>query len=240
MSKIWNVWKMNLGELLWSLAAMLGGTVFGMIIMSVVVIMSKENYMVIGSFIALIIWIMVYVICGVIGFESSFSLAVAMGRTRKEFIICRYIVQVINVWIGLSVLYILNLAETMFYRIFFKGITCEGNIFEILVNIQFFIGAGIALPVIFIFLGMLLVKFQKKAFWGIWVVWMAGSLMLSNITRIRESGGIWEKAIQIFEHMRSFVVGIGEYGQLAMVVIVSLILGSITWAALKKQAVSQI
>lgn len=240
MNRIWNIWRMNTSELIWSLIIMLGGTAFGMVIMSITLMLGEESYLVIGSFVALIVWVMVFIFFGVTGFERTFSMAVAMGRTRKEVVICHYIVKLINVWIGLAVLKILNFAETAYYNIFFKSSVCEGNIIEMLLSNWIFIELGILLPVLYMFIGMLLIKFQKKAFWGIWVIWIASSLTLANISYIKESEGVLRYVVQVVEHIGNFVVSIGVYGQLAIVAGVAVVLFFITGTALSKQAVTQV
>ena len=238
MNRVWNVWKMNISELFWLLATMLGGTVFGMIIMTITLIAGEKSYLVVGSFIALIIWIMVFIIFGGTGFEREFNMAVAMGRTRREVFICCYIVKLAHVWIGLAVLYILNLVEKTYYKIFFKESICEGNIVELVLGNWVFLGAGILLPVLYMFIGMLLMKFQKKALWGIWGIWMTCSLILPNMHRISER--IPREVILAFQYIQDFVVNIGEGGWLLIVAMITLLLFLVTGAALRKQAVSQI
>ena len=61
MNRIWNIWRMNTSELIWSLIIMLGGTAFGMVIMSITLMLGEESYLVIGSFVALIVWVMVFI-----------------------------------------------------------------------------------------------------------------------------------------------------------------------------------
>ena len=61
MNRIWNIWRMNTSELIWSLIIMLGGTAFGMIIMSITLMLGEESYLVIGSFVALIVLVMVFI-----------------------------------------------------------------------------------------------------------------------------------------------------------------------------------
>ena len=103
-----------------------------------------------------------------------------------------------------------------------------------------FIELGILLPVLYMFIGMLLIKFQKKAFWGIWVIWIASSLTLANISYIKESEGLLRYVVQVVEHIGNFVVSIGVYGQLAIVAGVAVVLFFITGTALSKQAVTQV
>ena len=61
MNRIWNIWRMNTSELIWSLIIMLGGTAFGMVIMSITLMLGEESYLVIGSFVALIVWVMIFI-----------------------------------------------------------------------------------------------------------------------------------------------------------------------------------
>ena len=102
---IGKVWKMGLSGLLWTLAIIVGMWLFGMGMVAVLILVLKQDsYMIIGSCIAILVWFMVSILADSLTLEKQFSLAVGMGRTRKEFLVVRYIVQVINTVIGILVL----------------------------------------------------------------------------------------------------------------------------------------
>lgn len=239
---IWKNWKMNAKELLlFSLVAIVASEIFGLLVVAgVVLFLDADSYIVLGSFIALFIWLAVEVFAGAISFEKQFSMAVAMGRTRKEMFICLYIVQMINIWIGLAVLSGVNLLETALDRMLYPDIACEFNLLERFISFRIMIMAAVFLPAIYMFLGMLLTRFQRKALWGIWVIWMAGSLLSSNIADAMsdEPHGIFAGISGILRGIAGFVTGIGQYGQFALVLLLCLLMVSGAGFVLRKQEVT--
>lgn len=239
---IWKNWRMNARELLlFSLAAIAGGGLFGMIVVAGVVQFSDtDSYVVIGSLIALFIWLAVEVFAGALSFEKQFSMAVAMGRTRKETFLCLYIVQMVNIWIGIAALAGFNALETTIDRMLYPDLFCEFNMMDRLITPRIIVIAGVLLPGVYVFLGMLLAKFQKKALWGIWVIWMVVSLLGSNIADAMadEPHGIFAGISGILRGIAGFVTGIGEYGQLALGLLFCLIMITIAGFALSKQEVT--
>lgn len=234
---------MNLTELLQSIALILGSSIFGIILVAIIVAIDKESYIVLGSMIGLFLWIMIFSMIGAVSLEQQFNLAIAMGRTRKEFLICRYLVQVINTVIGLSAIALLNLIEAELDKLLYKGIRCEFHgIGMILKDFRFLAVVVILVPALYFFMGMLLAKFQKKALWAIWVLWMLGSTLLPRIITAlsKEQHGRFAGVISILRRIIDFVKSLGTIGQLAAIVLVSLLLFVITKTVLEKHAVTQI
>lgn len=236
---IGKVWKMGLSGLLWTLAIIVGMWLFGMGMVAVLILVLKQDsYMIIGSCIAILVWFMVSILADSLTLEKQFSLAVGMGRTRKEFLVIRYIVQVINTVIGILVLIAAYKVEVILGKVCYQNLVCESDPVGALINIYMILPIIFLLPIISFFIGMLLIRFQKKAYWAIWFICVIGApfskIIIENLVKYPDS-----LLSRIVKGIGIIIQKIGEIGQMGILCIIGLLLVLVTYLVLKKQEVTQ-
>lgn len=236
---MWKVWKMSLSGLFWTLVIMLGTWFFGIGMVAVLIlILKQDSYIIIGSFMALLVWLMFFVFADSLILEKQFSLAIGMGRTRKEFFILRYIVQVINTLIGMCVLIGIYKIEVVLGKVCYRNLICEFDPIAAWISIESILIMLFLLPTISFFIGMLLIKFQRKAYWAIWFICGIGGSFSGIITEnlIKYPNSL---PARIVRGIGNILQEIGEIGQVGVLCIVGLGLLSITYLVLKKQESTQ-
>lgn len=238
MKKLWKVWRLNKDELLLTLGAMLVSLLFGSGMVALIVLMSDaDSYAVMGSFMAFVVWIAIIVFIGAFSLERRFSMAVAMGETRKSFIVCELLIIAGNTLIEILVLATMNMLEKSLGAVIYQ-MPCEFDIVSTLLDYRLILAAVIMVPIASMFLGMLIIKFQRKAFWGIWVFWMAISVGMSRIAHI-----IDEDPDSLLARMLGSVIELFHTLGIAGIALGGILLGAIllaiSVAVLRKQAVTQ-
>lgn len=239
MRMLWEVWKMGHRELVTMLAVMFGAALVGSGLTAVIVSIDAESYAVMGSFMALIVWAVLTFLTAALSMEKQFGLAVAMGRTRKEFLIFRWVILIVNTAIELLVIAGIHRIEKTAAMLFYRGMSCGFDAVAWLIDYRIIIAALLLIPAASLFLGMLLTKFQRKAFWGIWVVWMAGSILLPKAGHIIADNPDSLPA-RVFMTMAAGIARLGIGGQLAAVAVISFVFLLVSAAVFRKQAVTQV
>ena len=236
---LWEVWKMSHRELVMTLAVMFGAALVGSGLTAVIVSIDAESYAVMGSFMALIVWAVLTFFIEAFSMEKHFGLAVAMGRTRKEFLVFRWIILIVNTAIELLAIAGIHMIEKAAAVQFYRGIPCGFDAVDWLLDYRIIIAALLLIPAADLFLGMLLTRFQRKAFWGIWVVCMAGSILLPKARHIIADNPDSLPA-RVFMTMAAGIARLGIAGQLAAVAVISFVLLLVSAAVFRKQAVTQV
>lgn len=238
MRNLWEVWKMNKSDLLMTLGSMLAGSLFGSIMVAVIMwFADADSYAVMGSMIALVIWLAIIVFTGAFSLEKRFSMAVGLGETRKSFIASQFIIMAVNTLIELLFVIMLNALEKNLGAMIYK-LPCEFDVVTGLFNVRRAALIVILVPVVSMFFGMLIIKFQRKAFWGIWVLWMLGSFGSSRVIQqaAHNPNGILARMIKSVVNLME---ALGANGVLLCGLLLALVLLSITVAVLRKQPVTQ-
>lgn len=198
-----------------------------------------EDYALIGSFVMLIVWVAAKLFNGAFVLEKKFGMAVSMGRSRKEFILSYLIVYTVNCMIELISILLLDRVERVLAAELYKGLPCAFDVLKELLDVRIVLSAVIAMPVLHLFMGMLVMRFQKMAFWGIWVLWMLVSIGLPKILEyVEEHAG--SPVAQGFSSIQQTVASLGATGALCVTVAVSAVLLVISESMLKKQAVTYV
>ena len=236
---IGKVWKMGLSGLLWTLAIILGMWLFGTGMVAVfILVLKQDSYIIIGSFTALVVWFMISILVDSFTLEKHFSLAIGMGRTRKEFLIIHYIVQVINTLIGVLVLIVIHKVEVILGKVCYQNSICESDPLGVLINSYIILPTVFLLPAISFFVGMLLIKFQKKAYWAIWLICVMAApflkIIIENLIKYPNS-----LPARIVKGIGMIIQKIGGIGQMGVLCVIGLLLMSVTYLVLKKQEATQ-
>lgn len=176
MKKAVNMWKLYLPELYQMLVIMLIGEIFGIVIVRIIVSVDStvKGYAVIGSFIAICFGMFVTMLACIFSYGTKFNLAVSMGCTRKEFFFAHWTGTFLFVLIEIVAVLIYGLLETGIDRMMYANtfLSEELNLLSYLLNYKVIIALLLLVPACGIFAGSLLMKFQMKAFWVLWALWM--------------------------------------------------------------------
>jgi len=176
MKKAVNMWKLDLPELYQMLVIMLIAEIFGIVLVRIIVSVDPavEGYPLLGSFFAMCLGMFVKVMSCGFSYGSKFNLAVSMGCTRKIFFAVHWIGTILFVFIEIVTVLILGLLETGLGKIMYADtFLSEGlNLLPYLMDYRVIIALLLFVPAFGVFIGILMLKFQTKVLWALWVIWM--------------------------------------------------------------------
>lgn len=242
MKVIYETWKLNKKDLLIILGPMAGAWLFGVIIVAVIMnvpALEAEDYALMGGFMMLIVWVAVNLFVGAFTLEKQFGMAVSMGRSRKEFILTYWIIYTLNVLLEFFSIILLDKVERVLASWLYRGMPCDFDPMPYLLDWRLILGILIVVPAVNLFLGMLIMKFQRKAFWGIWVVWMLGSIGLPRLVHFVDENAHHPVA-QALNSMIEAVVSLGATGGFLLAAAVGVVLMLIAGMVLRKQPVTYV
>ncbi len=186
MKKFLNIWKLDLTELYQMLLFMLAGGVFGIVFVKIIVSVDStaEGYPVVGALIAMVIGLFFTVLADIFSFGSKFNLAVSMSCTRKEFFMMYWIENTSLIAIEIAAVLGFGFLETQIGRILYANtsLTEEFNALPYIMDFRIIAALVLLLPAIGMVFGACILKFQVKAVWAIWILWMSGFLGLGKIS----------------------------------------------------------
>lgn len=240
MKKLWEVWKMNKSELLITLGSMLVGMVFGSVMVALIVLLADDvdSYALMGTFMAFVVWVAVIVFVGAFSLERRFSMAVAMGETRKSFLINQWLIMAFNTLLDILVIVVMNTVEKAIgERVY--NLPCDFDVVSQIIDYRLILAAVVTVPSASMFLGMLIAKFQRKAFWGIWVFWMAGSVGMSRLSHLvhMNPDGVLAK---MADTLAASAAAMGMTGAALLAVLIGAVMMTVSVAVLRRQAVTQV
>lgn len=179
--RIINMWKLSISELKLFLVVALCGGAFGVGLTALIVNLDDTpKYANLGVLMAILIGTVVHMFVGCFYYGSDFSLAVSYGVTRKEFFVANAIVSYINIAINIAVIAVIYCIERVVGSLLYKGKEFEDIIFVVR-DYPFTIVLILMIPAIRAFFGSFILKFQKKAMWIIWALWMFFCLGLPRL-----------------------------------------------------------
>lgn len=175
--------NMILGEMIQYALITAGGSVLGTGIVLVVLRTNTTDneYMKAGNIMALLLGAIVFLFMGILAIKGDFNLAIGMGKTRKNYVVARYLLSMLNVLIILGIVWITGTLEGGIYKVIYPNSVCRFDLGELLFRPQLVLGILLALPAVILLLGVLLLKYGKIAFWVLWCIWMVGCLGIPRI-----------------------------------------------------------
>jgi len=176
------------------------GGLFGIMLSIIIYYLSgKEVYIEMGSFMTLIVGAMVLFFGVAFAERGSFTTAVTMGITRRNYVFSRYVVLLFEILVTFVVYFVVIGLD----KLFFPGIEHVGILSLSSINPVMLIVLCLILPVISMFMGIMYVKFDKKFFWFMWAVWMLLTTLGSRIPSLMN-----KKPDSIFAKIGFFFVNI--------------------------------
>ena len=238
LEKIKAVWKLGISELYFSLGVIIFCGVFGMVLMAVLVKFdaTATRYVPLGSIMAVVLWLMFHVLFGIFSYGNLFNVALSLGCTRKDFIIGNSLADWFNMLLAGAAIVIVNRLERGLGSLVYPNLQYNG-LTEKMPEFWIMIAVIILLPIVKMLLGALVLKFQTKAFWGIWVLWMAVFLGIPGLQSYAENHPDSLRAA-FLQGMKEFMTHMSVSAWSAAIGIFMVIAVIISVLLLRKQAVT--
>lgn len=176
------------------ISAIIGGAwLVGMIIVALILNFAKNlpnSYFNAGTVFALVIGGFYVLITDFMFFAINFNIAVSMGISRKRFLINGSIVLFVQHLIYIALLFVLSKLEMLLAALFYPNLDRVKDIMNIdgIMLLQM-VGGVLALIAVSIFIGALLQRFGKTAFWIMWGIYMFFAIGGVGLTSMSKTNG---------------------------------------------------
>lgn len=152
---------------------------------------TSETVVEVGIIMAIASYVLYELVFEGIGLGQIFNNSLAMGVTRKRLFPSYVILCIMKNTIGLLIIIVLGAAERFYCRRTFPDNVKE-DVYMIL-----FTGRGLFITIslmflvsiIAVFVGALILRFGKKAFWPLWTVWMMAYLLPGKLGKMIDPDG---------------------------------------------------
>lgn len=233
IKNISNVWKLNVSELYMMLAVVFCSGIVGMLIVSIAFAADQESTTVTagGTFFALLIWAIVNAALGIAGYQNNFNLIVSLGCTRKDYMIAQIATVYLNMISEMVLLFLIYVIEKTMWKIIFPNKEYT-KLVEYVFEHQILLAIILLVPAIRLFVGAVILRFEKIAYWTIWAVWMIGGWGCGNImTYLAHHHESW-----LFVLVNN-VKNMSDIMQMISICLITVVLLILTYHFTKKQAV---
>lgn len=236
---ILKVLKQRISEMWVLLGVSAFAYILGTILFVVIMGIDKESTTFeIATLIEAIAATMVLIITGSFTFSSNYNMAVGMGAVRKSYIPSYYLVNLIFIFAEYGLVVVSHFIESAQINMLYPSYEKEAGIENVLFT-EYTIPVLLLLGAIQLVAGCCMLKFGKKAFWVMWVMWMALCIVPGRIGDIVENNPQGEVA--------NVINSIGRFFQsvsmpVINVVIVLITVGclAITWLMARRQQVTEV
>ena len=145
----------------------------------------------IGVIMAIASYVLYELVFEGIGMGQIFNNSLAMGVTRKRFFPSYVILCIMKNTLGLLIIIVLGAVERLYCRNVFYDNVHEDVYMILFTGRGLFITISLMLlvTVISVFVGALILRFGKKAFWPMWFVWMIVCLLPGKIGKMIDPDG---------------------------------------------------
>lgn len=176
------------------LSAVIGVTwLAGMIIVALIMSFAKnspETYSNVGIMFAMALGGVSVLFTDFMFFAINFNIAVSMGISRKRFLTDATIVLFAQHLLYIALLFVLSKLEMLLAGLFYPSIDMVKDVMVIdgMMLLQM-IGVSLAIIAVSIFIGALLQRFGKTAFWIMWGAYMFFAIGGVGLTSLSKSNG---------------------------------------------------
>lgn len=236
--QIKNAWLQRKNELIVYLAVTVGMAV--LVTLGVFIIVKgfdtfgDMTYALFGAFLGFIMFLMVSLVSGVLGYSQQFSMAVSMGQTRREFFLCNLCAEYVYTFIILLIITGMALLERGIAAICYTEMTCEVDATAFLLNGILLFIVFLLLPPVKLLLGYVYLRYQMKAFWVFYAIFMLPSV-LAALAR-----DLYMQIINAIAKMANAFISMAGNGNiviLSLTVLAALLCGGGAWLLGRKQEV---
>ena len=149
-----------------------GAGLIGILIFQVILRLDPGSgeWFALGTLIGGIAAVIFIVVVSTVQISICFNLQVSMGSTRKQFLISWFAVLAVESVAAVLLLTALCLCENRLYSMWYPNMKNEVDFLPYL--IKYGILAAVAVTALGSCCGALVMRFGKKAFWTLWIIWM--------------------------------------------------------------------
>ncbi|MEG0971547.1 MAG: hypothetical protein RSE55_02030 [Lachnospiraceae bacterium] len=167
-------------ECIWLTVTALSGFLMGIIVVAIISVgFDMGNEIVeVGTLFALMMTGMFVIFGGIHFFIQQFTLAIAMGQTRKQFVIAYVLTTLVQLAAVLLIIYFLHCGEAYVYRTCFPGYGYPIRIDKIF-RMMYMVPAVVMIVVVQLFIQSIVLRFEGKGLYVIFLCWM-GFIILSG------------------------------------------------------------
>lgn len=152
---------------------------------------TSETVVELGIIMAIASYVLYELIFEGIGLGQIFNNSLAMGVTRKRLFPSYVILCIMKNTIGLLIIIVLGAAERFYCRRAFPDNANEDVYMVLFTGRGLFITISLMflVSIIAVFVGALILRFGKKAFWPLWAVWMMACLLPGKLGKVIDPDG---------------------------------------------------
>lgn len=152
---------------------------------------TSETVVELGIIMAIASYVLYELIFEGIGLGQIFNNSLAMGVTRKRLFPSYVILCIMKNTIGLLIIIVLGAAERFYCRRAFPDNAKEDVYMVLFTGRGLFITISLMflVSIIAVFVGALILRFGKKAFWPLWAVWMMACLLPGKLGKVIDPDG---------------------------------------------------
>lgn len=152
---------------------------------------TSETVVELGIIMAIASYVLYELIFEGIGMGQIFNNSLAMGVTRKRLFPSYVILCIMKNTIGLLIIIVLGAAERFYCRRAFPDNAKEDVYMVLFTGRGLFITISLMflVSIIAVFVGALILRFGKKAFWPLWAVWMMACLLPGKLGKVIDPDG---------------------------------------------------
>lgn len=152
---------------------------------------TSETVVEIGIIMAIASYVLYELVFEGIGLGQIFNNSLAMGVTRKRLFPSYVILCIMKNTIGLLIIIVLGAAERFYCRRAFPDNAKEDVYMVLFTGRGLFITISLMflVSIIAVFVGALILRFGKKAFWPLWAVWMMACLLPGKLGKVIDPDG---------------------------------------------------
>lgn len=187
--------KLNKQEFLVTFLMELGGFLFGVILVNIIMRVDDDpgSWFCMGTLLALVMGLVMLFFLGGFGYSGEFQLALSMGRTRGAFMgsyALRLVLRAIAAYAAVLVFYRVELA---IYPVLFPAYENEVA-FTFLTDWRLILPGIVGLVVLTMFLGAMFGRFGKKGMWVFYVLWLFCCFVLPRMTHEEPGSSVLDQA----------------------------------------------
>lgn len=122
-------------------------------------------------------------------FSCGYEQALTLGCTRGRFLVGELALSLLHILLLLATAGLAVLADLSFYRVLYPQVYARIDWEEFQIDISFFVAIAVVAAMLLcfgLFFGAILQRWGKRAFWGIWGVFMAFSYLSGPIIHLLE------------------------------------------------------
>lgn len=151
-------------------------------ILSVVLFRTDEDAAYLGTILFMVAACVMGLLQSISAFGTIFNLALKMGAVRRQYLAAALVVNWAGCFVTLLASYVWRLVDKLLFAA--VGIA-EGA--SLPVGVLAMLGISLVAVVVGGWIGALLQRYGKVAFWILWVVWVFGGLSMSRIAHMLET-----------------------------------------------------